>query len=133
LAPPATGRSTFTFDIRPHSDRPETVAHRNGQVEIDTLFTERRDGSTTLFIIEAKTGTRASLAKHKLVYPVLAVADSVSPDIDIVPVYMRCRQTDETIRFEVAECHLSDPRERLPGVNELSVKRSRLLEIEIDE
>ncbi len=64
LAPPATGRSTFTFDLRPHNNLESTVTHRNGQVEIDTLFAERRDGKTTLFVIEAKTGPRASLAKH---------------------------------------------------------------------
>lgn len=132
LAPPATGRSTFTFDVRPRGDLAETITHRHGQVEIDTLFAERRDGELALFVLEAKTGPRATLAKHKLVYPLLAVANGVSPEIDLVPVYLRCRQSGETITFEVAECHLPDPRESLSGVDELAVERSRVLELELD-
>lgn len=87
--PPATGRSTFTFDLRPHSSYPELVTHRDGQVEIDTLFAERRNGRTALFVIEAKTGTTySSLAKHKLAYPILAVRDRIPPDVEVVPTYM---------------------------------------------
>lgn len=131
LAPPATGQSTFTFDLRPHSDLDATVTHRTGQVEIDTLFAERRDGETTLFVIEAKTGPRASLAKHKLVYPILAIAPNIPPEITITPVYLRCRQTGDFITFDVAECSFPDPRDRLPGVDELEVIRSRVLELEV--
>jgi hypothetical protein len=91
LMPPATGRSTFTFDVRPQSVIDDTYEHRTGQVEIDTLFAEKRNGETVLFVIEAKTGqARSTLAKHKLVYPILALADSVPSDIDIVPLYIRC-------------------------------------------
>lgn len=131
LAPPATGRSTYTFPVRPHSSLRETIIHRNGQVEIDTLFAERRDGRRTLFVVEAKTGPRASLAKHKLVYPILALADEVPPEIPLVPVYLRCRQAGGTITFDVAECRLPDPRESLPGIDELAVARSRVLEFEL--
>jgi len=133
LAPPATGRSTFTFDVRPHSDLESIVTHRNGQVEIDTLFAERRDGETTLFVIEAKTGPRRSLAKHKLVYPILAIAESIPPEITIVPVYLRCRQTGETITFDVAECAFPDPRRGLPGINELEVSQTRVIELALDD
>ncbi|MEY7849564.1 hypothetical protein AB7C87_10265 [Natrarchaeobius sp. A-rgal3] len=132
LAPPATGRSTFTFEFRPHGDCSETVTHRHGQVEIDTLFVERRGGESTLFVLEAKTGPRASLAKHKLVYALLAVADSVPAEIELVPVYLRCRQADGVIAFDVAECALPDPRERIPGVNELESRRSRVIELELE-
>ena len=130
LAPPATGRSTFTFDVRPRGDHPATITHRRGQVEIDALVLESRGGEPTLFVLEAKTGPRASLAKHKLVYPVLALAEEVPPDVAIVPVYLRCRETDRTVTFDVAECSLPDPRERVPGVDDLEVTRSRVVELE---
>lgn len=130
LAPPATGRSTFTFDLRPHSDLEPIITHRNGQVEIDTLFAERRNGETTLFVIEAKTGTRNTLANHKLVYPLLAIADNIPSNITITPVYLRCRQANDTITFDIAECTYPDPRDNLPGVNELEVTRSRVIELE---
>ncbi|MFP9191394.1 DUF6997 domain-containing protein [Natrialbaceae archaeon A-CW1-1] len=132
LAPPATRRSTFTFEFRPHSDLEQTVTHQSGQVEIDTLFAERRDGETTLFVIEAKTGPRASLAKHKLVYPILAIADSIPPEITITPVYLRCRQRDDRIAFGVAECNFPDPRVGEPAVDELEVTRSRVIELDLD-
>lgn len=131
LAPPATGVSTFTFSVEPHSDLAETVVHRNGQVEIDTLFAERRDGELVLCVIEAKTGPRASLAKHKLVYPVLALGDAVPPDIEILPVYLRCRRTGETITFDVAECTIPDPRTTVPAIDELVVTRTRVLELDL--
>ncbi|AXR82962.1 DUF6997 domain-containing protein [Natrarchaeobaculum sulfurireducens] len=130
LSPPATGRSTFTFEMRPHGQLSETVTHRNGQVEIDTLFVERRGGERTLFVLEAKTGPRASLAKHKLVYPVLALAERVPPAVSIVPVYLRCRDGGEQVTFAVAECTLPDPRESIPGVNDLEVTRSSVIELE---
>ena len=130
LAPPATGRSTFTFAFRPHQDYPETVSHRSGQVEIDTLFAERRDGQRTLFVLEAKTGPRDSLGKHKLVYSVLALAESVPAEVPIVPVSLRCREDDDAVTFDVAECSLPDPRESIPGVDELAVERTRVLELE---
>lgn len=132
LPPPATGRSTFTFEFRPHSALEEPITHRNGQVEIDTLFVERRDGRRTLFVLEAKTGDRGSLAKHKLVYPVLALAESVPPDVEIVPVYLRCRQQGERVVFDVAECTIADPRESLPGIDDLEVRRTRVLEFGLE-
>ncbi len=130
LLPPATGQSTFTFEVRPASHCHDPVTHRNGQVEIDTLLTERRDGTPTLFVIEAKTGPRASLASHKLVYPLLAVAPAVGLEVEIVPVYLRCRALEDVVRFDIAECEFPDPRERLAGVDELAVERTRVVELE---
>ncbi|MFC3959495.1 DUF6997 domain-containing protein [Halovivax cerinus] len=132
LAPPATGQSTFSFEVRPRGDLAETVTHRRGQVEIDTLFAERRDGDLALFVIEAKTDGRSSLAKHKLVYPLLAIAESVPPEIELVPVYLRCRRADGRVRFSVAECSFPDPRERIGGVEELCRRRERVVELELD-
>ncbi|MFW6265862.1 MAG: DUF6997 domain-containing protein [Halanaeroarchaeum sp.] len=133
LAPPATGRSTFTFDVRPHGGLSETIVHRTGQVEIDTLFAERRDGERVLFVVEAKVGAYDSLAKHKLVYPLLAVAEDIDPSIDLVPVYLRCRQSGDRITVSVAECSFPDPREQVAGVDELVVERSRVVELELGE
>ncbi len=130
LAPPATGRSTFSFNFRPHSELTNTFSHRTGQIEIDTLFAERRSGELALFVIEAKAGSPGSLAKHKLVYPMLALANSVPHEIALVPTYVRCRQKSEAITFEVAECEFPDPRTSIPGVNELKVNRSRVIELE---
>ncbi|WP_247729867.1 DUF6997 domain-containing protein [Halovivax limisalsi] len=132
LAPPATGQSTFSFDVRPRGDLPETVRHRSGQVEIDTLFAEHRDGELALFVIEAKTGERASLAKHKLVYPLLAIAESVPAEIELVPVYLRCRREDGRVRFSIAECAFPDPRDRVGGVEKLCSRRERVVELEME-
>lgn len=133
LMPPATGRSTFSFDVKPHSAWDPVVTHRTGQVEIDTLFGERRDGETALFVIEAKTGTkRSSLAKHKLVYPLLALAEEVPHEIDIVPVYMRCQQVDDEMTFWIAECEVPDPRQRVIGVDEIREGRGQAIRLRID-
>lgn len=132
LAPPATGRSTFTFELRPHSAFETIVTHRSGQVEIDTLFAERRDGETVLFVIEAKTGPRSTLAKHKLVYPILAIAENIPADITIIPVYLRCRENNDTITFEIAECCLPDLRHQTPGINDLEVKCIQVVELNLD-
>lgn len=133
LMPPATGRSTFSFDVRPHSAVAETFDHRTGQVEIDTLFAERRGGEMTLFVIEAKTGTdRGTLAKHKLVYPALALADEVPPEIDIVPLYMRCTQNEDQMTFKIVECELPDPRTALPGLDELQPGKSRIVRLGLE-
>ena len=132
LPPPATGQSTFTFELRPHSEIDKTVTHRAGQIEIDTLFGERRNGDMALFVIEAKTGSYATLAAHKLVYPILAIADAVPVHIDIIPVYLRCRQVNDRIIFDTAECRFPDPRNRLGGLDELAVQTVRSIEIERD-
>lgn len=132
LMPPATGRSTFSFTVKPHSSVNQTFEHRTGQVEIDTLFAERRGGEMTLFIIEAKTGTdRQTLAKHKLVYPTLALADEVPPEIDIVPLYVRCIQNGDRMTFKIAECDFPDPRTALPGLDELEPGGSYIVTLDL--
>lgn len=132
LMPPATGRSTFTFDVRPHSAVDNTFEHRTGQVEIDTLFAEKRNGETVLFVIEAKTGRQHStLAKHKLVYPTLALADSVPPEIDIIPLYMRCIQEDDRLYFKILECDFPDSRVTTPGLDKLEAGESQTIRLEL--
>lgn len=75
---PATGQSVFTFEFQPLSQSEVKLPHYQGQVEIDALFVGQRDGKECLFVIEAKSSRGFdSLAKHKLLYPVLALQDSV--------------------------------------------------------
>jgi hypothetical protein len=86
---PATGQSTYTFDVRPFADGPSWT-HRQGQVEIDSLFFATRNGKQVVFAVEAKRSDAFdSLAKHKLVYPYLALRNSLPSSMQIVPVYLR--------------------------------------------
>jgi hypothetical protein len=123
LAAPARGvlRSTFTFAA--HSTLDHQLTHNNGQVEIDAVFIGRRDRSDIMFVIEAKLSP-APLAKHKLAYPVMAVAPSVPADIPIVPVYIRAQRDDAGYRFHVAECAFPDPRQTLSSLDQLAVLRT---------
>ena len=129
---PATGRSTFSFQVRPHQQFDAIWTHANGQVEIDALFVGRRGGRLTVFVMEAKAGPPAdTLAKHKLVYPVLATAPGVPAEADIVPVYLRAHQTEDAIIYYLAECSYPDPRTRLAGINELQVHRACCLSLKL--
>ncbi|WP_257132214.1 DUF6997 domain-containing protein [Bacillus toyonensis] len=138
IFPPATCNSTFTFTFKPHSSLDTEVTHNNGQVEIDAMFVSKRNGVDTLFVVEAKMGsTHKSLAKHKLLYPVLAVAPQIPEHIPIVPVYLKVQRTTRGIHFHVAECEVPDSRKRRVGYDELKLKRythyifpSQLLEYE---
>lgn len=101
---PTTVASTFEFAFGPHPDRPTTLHHTDGQVEIDALVSTRRHGERVLLVIEAKCGARQELAKHKLAYPGLA-AETFPLDVDrIVPVYLRARPTAEGVRYSIYEC-----------------------------
>lgn len=105
---PATGASTYDFDVRPlNSATP--WRHVNGQVEIDAVVLGRRRSSRCLFVIESKHGAPSShtaLSKTKLAYPCSAVASrGVPADVPIVPVYMRSwHQNDKYVRYAVSEC-----------------------------
>jgi hypothetical protein len=124
IFPPATCNSTFSFVFKPHSQIESTVVHNQGQVEIDAMFVEKRGGKNTLFVIEAKSGTvHKSLSKHKLLYPVLGIADSVPQDIEIVPVYLKVNKTPKGIHFHVVECEVPDPRKNIVAYDELKVKK----------
>lgn len=106
----ATGQSTHTFHFRPRAEAAKPWLHSKGQVEIDSLFAARRRGKETVFIVESKAaGELDSLAKHKLVYPLLAIRDSVPHYMDIVPVYLRAVQRADGCHFYVAECNLPEP------------------------
>lgn len=123
LPAPATGSSTYSFRFRPHAEMAQVLEHVRGQVEVDALFAGRRDGQDCLFIVEAKTGrSGASLAKHKLVYPVLAVATSgrLPAHMQIVPVYLRMVEFEREIQYHVVECRYPDPRRGLTALDALT-------------
>jgi hypothetical protein len=56
IYPPATCSSTFSFDFKPHSLIDQQFIHEKGQVEIDSMFIEKRNGKYILFVLEAKNG-----------------------------------------------------------------------------
>ncbi|WP_456475142.1 DUF6997 domain-containing protein [Candidatus Pyrohabitans sp.] len=121
---PATGRSTFTFKLKAFSNFPVELTHNNGQVEIDALFVGKRAGKETLFIIEAKSRNNySSLAKHKLAYPILALAKNVPIDMPIIPVYVKVSKESDGIHYHVVECEFPDPRIELRAIDELEAKR----------
>lgn len=122
---PATCQSTFTFEFKPHSHLPNILQHGNGQVEIDSIFIERRKDKDTLFLIEAKSSYKResfnSLAKHKLVYPLLALYPKIPKDMPIVPIYIKVKKIEDGVTFDIAECEFPDPRKISPNIDQLKV------------
>jgi hypothetical protein len=107
----ATGQSTFTFEFRPHEKISALWRHTRGQVEIDSVFTARRDTKETVFVVESKFAEKlGSLAKHKLLYPVLAIRSQVPRYMDVAAVYMRAIRAADGFHFYIAECRFgNDP------------------------
>jgi hypothetical protein len=102
---PATGQSVFTFEFRPRADQTTTLLHQQGQVEIDAVFVAKRDNKECLFIVEAKHGEKFdSLAKHKLLYPILSLLPKIPSSMPIIPVYLRSLKSENGIDFYIAEC-----------------------------
>ena len=98
---PATGKSTFSFDVKIHSSIDHVFHHKSGQVEIDGIFLGQKKGEDCLFILEAKNkDSNTTLSKHKLVYPILSIGNSVPLDIKIVPVYMKSIEHKEFFEFK---------------------------------
>lgn len=124
LAAPAMGQSTFSFTLNAHQLLKTQLEHSNGQIQIDALFIGKRDNRECLFVVEAKSHTKeGSLAKHKLVYPIMALAKHVPKDIAIIPVYLKIQKVSNGIVFHVVECSFPDPREGTRSVDELQVVR----------
>ena len=120
---PATGQSTYTFDVRPFPDGPSWT-HRQGQVEIDSLFFANRKGKQLVFAVEAKRSEAFdSLAKHKLVYPYLALRNSLPSTMQVVPVYLRAVRDGDSWNFFVCECEFADP--GAPSISSLRATGSR--------
>ena len=120
---PATGRSTYTFSFKPYSEFVGKWIHGNGQIEIDALFVGKKNGQETLFILEAKTGKNLkSLAKHKLVYPYMALRNKVPEYMQIVPVYLKIWDDKQGKHFVVTECQLNNSDEEIASINSLNIK-----------
>jgi hypothetical protein len=123
---PLTWKRNYTFELKPHT-RLKPVTHRNGQVEIDSLFVGKRKNKYSLFIIEAKSDKTSSLAKHKLVYPILSILSKtkkIPVDMAIIPIYMRIIEETDVLHFLIAECNYPNPRIRLEGIDKLKVVNS---------
>ncbi len=118
---PATGQGTYSFPFSPHAELGVTWSHSKGQVEIDAAIIAKRRGEEKLFVIEAKAGDDFdSLAKHKLLYPVLALRGGVPEYMPLVPVYIRVLRRQDGLHFYLAECELPVP---AGGVASLSALR----------
>jgi hypothetical protein len=124
----ATGRSTYSFKVRVHSEIGLELMHNNGQVDIDALFLGNRNGRECLFVLEAKCNENdRSLAKHKLVYPILSFAPMVPKDMQIIPVYVRILEKPDGLHYHIVECDFPNPRKQNAAINELTPKRHQHL------
>ncbi len=102
---PVTGMSTFTFLVTPHSKIGVSWNHTKGQIEIDAVFVGMRQERPSLFVVEAKFGTRStSLAKHKLAYSALAMKTTTPPHLPIIPVYLRAFRVNDDLHYQICEC-----------------------------
>lgn len=124
LPAPARGVLRATFPFRPHSSLDSTLEHVNGQIEIDALFVGRRKDRDHLFVIEAKQ-SRSALANHKLLYPLMALADAIPADMPIVPIYLQAERQPEGYLFVIAECSCPDPRKTLLALDVLELERNQ--------
>lgn len=125
---PAACQSRFSFDVRPKQNCTTVWNHRNGQVEIDGLFVGRKDGKDSLFVVEAKKGVSfSSLAKHKLAYPLLAIAAKVPLSMPIQCVYLKCIRPNRAkeLHVHVAEVDHPDPRTESMSIDSMSIRRSQ--------
>jgi hypothetical protein len=131
LIVPASGNSSYTFEMRPHPAISTAFTHRRGQVEIDGLFIAKREGQRLLFVLEGKKSNNfGTLPKHKLAYPIWAVAARVPDSIDaIVPIYVRMSQTDSGIDYHIAECAPVEP--ETMTVSGLQAVRSTTWKLEV--
>jgi hypothetical protein len=121
-----SGNGVYSFEFRIDPSYPVVLRHHRGQVEVDALFVARRDGRDTVFVLEAKMDRTRSIAKHKLLYPVLGVLNQIPPELPVVPVYVRIHQTATGTIFSVAECSpLSSGRAELPFLTTLDLQQAK--------
>ncbi|MGZ9899848.1 DUF6997 domain-containing protein [Shewanella gaetbuli] len=126
---PATGHTSCTFDVKPHNELNTVWKHSQGQVEIDSVVVAVRNNKKYLLVIEAKCGTYPeSLAKHKIVYPVLSLINDVPEDYTVLPVYLRIVESKFSLKYYIAECN---PVEKVQpiAINELSICKACIVEL----
>lgn len=103
MSAPATGQSTYTFTFGPRATTPPMWEHRNGQVEVDAVLTGQRQGVPVAVIVESKAKRGlGSLAKHKLLYPYLALRQTIPDYMPVLMVYMRATREGDGFHFRIA-------------------------------
>jgi len=121
---PARVQSTFTFKFKPLSVSDIKLEHVNGQVEIDAIFSWKKDGKPCLVVIEAKISTKFdSIAKHKLYYPILALENKIPKSIEVIPIYLRVLKHKKAIEFNIAICELPRNKGSFGAIDEFRVKK----------
>ncbi len=136
----------YTFNFKPLSNFDTFLTHNRGAVEIDSFFIAKRNNVKHLFIIEAKmirTGRggglqHKSLAKHKLLYPILSIKDNISENITVTPVYIRFIQNNKIgsedfkkITIKLVECKIPFINGIFGALDELKPVRSSIYNVEI--
>ena len=123
---PSEANGTYKFKIEnPHN---VDFFEHDGQVEIDTVVFGKMNGNYTLFVIEGKEGKpNSTLAKHKLAYPVMALAsEGKIPDyIQIVPAYVRAWEDKKTnsIHYCIAKFEMNcNPRNSAVNIANVNLK-----------
>lgn len=127
---PATVQSTFSFEFKPLANSRTLLNHSNGQVEIDSIFAGKRNGKDCLFVMEAKVSEKFdTLAKHKLLYPILALQKSIPEDVEIIPVYKRIIKTSNAIEYNIAECRIPRNDGVFGAINELKIVKAQRISL----
>ena len=136
-SPGATGQTKYDFKFRPHSAADTELEHRAGQVDIDLLFVAQRKKEDIAFVVEAKYDDptkplKPSIARHKLLFPVLAIRPQVPEGMKIVPVYLNATPREGVVDFQIAECqHYLGGDLETECVDELTVKSIESLRLPV--
>jgi hypothetical protein len=129
---PATGQSTFTFMFKPLSSLDVAWEHGNGQVEIDAIFAGRRKNKHIAVIVESKASTSfSSLAKHKLLYPYLALRKQVPSYMDVILIYMRAIKEADGFHFYICECDSTPLQNDVTAIDSLRPKNAHHLVVQL--
>ena len=129
---PAVSAGSFTFDFKPLSNSNCRLTHHQGQVEIDSFFIAERNNIKNLFIVEAKLTNkkikgkkRYSLAKHKLLYPILAMKNNIPSTLNVIPVYIRfIINNNSSINIHIIECSIPRVKDEFGALDQLKPIRS---------
>lgn len=124
LSAPATGQSTYTFSFSPREFDSPIWDHIDGQVEVDALLTGHRDGRPVALIVESKAGkSKTTLAKHKLLYPYMALRPSIPDYMPIELVYLKAWRQTDGFHFRTAQFATHDSPNAIQGSQVLAHPR----------
>ena len=143
---PVNSRGNYTFNFKPLSHSDKVLTHHNGSVEIDSFFIAKRNNKKHLFIVEAKmikTGRGSgiqhkSLAKHKLLYPILSMKDKISENLIVTPIYIRFIQNKKKnspdyrkLTIKIVECKLPRVNNSFGSLDELKPVSNKVYKLKI--